>query len=358
MQEILNRQYFGNSVYEYLTAAVIIIITIAFIHIVKSIVVSRLKKKETVDDPTRHKFIIKSINRFLIPAVYLGALYLALESLSFGAKADKTIGVIYIIVVTWFLVRFVISLSDYLFRRYIERTQGESGSNRLKPLVGFLNLLIWIIGLIFLLDNLGFQISTIVAGLGISGIAVALAAQAVLGDLFSYFVIYFDKPFEIGDFVIFDGNMGAIEKIGIKTTRIRSISGEELVVSNSTLTGTILHNYKRMQRRRVVFKLGVTYQTPAEKLRYISTKVKEVIEKQPNTLFDRGHFQGFGNFSLDYEFVYYVLTSDYNVYMDTQQNINLEIYEDFEKQGIEFAYPTQTLFVNKEESEKEIKPGS
>ena len=197
-----------------------------------------------------------------------------------------------------------------------------------------------------MLDNLGFNISTLIAGLGITGIAVALAAQALLGDLFSYFVIFFDKPFEIGDFVVFENNSGSIEKIGIKTTRVRSLSGEQLIVSNSKLTNSLVHNYKRMEKRRVVFNIGVTYQTTAEQLKAIPEIVKNIIAKNEYAQFDRGHFQSFGDSSLKFEFVYFILTADYTIYMDVQQNINLEIYEEFGKRGIEFAYPTQTVFLN------------
>ena len=348
MTDFLQSKYFNNTVEEYLVAAGIILVTIIVIHVLKKIFLGRLKKRVEAGELTRHLFIVKSINRFLIPALYLGALYLALDSLSFGTKADKVIGTIYAIAVAWFGIRFSITAINYFLDKYFERLRGPDDSKKLRPLTALINFLVWIVGLLFLLDNLGFQVSAIVTGLGISGIAVALAAQALLGDLFSYFVIFFDRPFEIGDFIVFEGNAGSIEKIGIKTTRVRSLSGEQLIVSNSKLTSTLVHNFKRMERRRVVFKLGVTYQTKAEQLKAIPELVKEIISKQESTQFDRANFQGYGDFSLNFEFVYYVLTADYNVYMNTQEKINLDIYEEFEKRGIEFAYPTQTLFMNKE----------
>lgn len=348
MTDFLQNKYFNNTVEEYLVAAGIILLTIIVIHVLKKIFLGRLKKRTEAGELTRHLFIVKSINRFLIPALYLGALYLALDSLSFGTKADKVIGTIYAIAVAWFGIRFSITLINYFFDKSFEKLRGPDDSKKLRPLTALINFLVWIVGLLFLFDNLGFQVSAIVAGLGISGIAVALAAQALLGDLFSYFVIFFDRPFEIGDFIVFEGNAGSIEKIGIKTTRVRSLSGEQLIVSNSKLTSTLVHNFKRMERRRVVFTLGVTYQTKAEQLKAIPEIVKGIINKQESTEFDRAHFQGYGDFSLNFEFVYYVLSSDYVVYMNTQEKINLDIYEDFEKRGIEFAYPTQTLFMNKE----------
>ena len=168
-------------------------------------------------------------------------------------------------------------------------------------------------------------------------------------EIFSVTLLSSSTSFEIGDFIVFEGNAGSIEKIGIKSTRVRALSGEQLIVSNSKLTNSFVHNFKRMERRRVVFNLGVTYQTKSEQLKAIPALVKEIISKKENAEFDRAHFQGYGDFSLNFEFVYYILSSDYVVFMDTQEKINLTIYEEFEKMGIEFAYPTQTLFLNKEE---------
>ena len=207
--------------------------------------------------------------------------------------------------------------------------------------------MVWGIGITFLLDNLGFKISTVVAGLGIGGIAVALAAQTILGDLFSYFIIFFDRPFEIGDFIIIDSYMGNIEHIGIKTTRIRSLGGELLIFSNSDLTNSRIRNYKKMEKRRVVFSLGVTYQTNSEQLKEIPGIIRTAIETLEGAGFDRAHFASYGDFSLNFEVVYYVMSGDYGKYMDLQQEINLVIKEEFEKRGIEFAYPTQLLFIEK-----------
>jgi small-conductance mechanosensitive channel len=209
-----------------------------------------------------------------------------------------------------------------------------------------LKIAVWIAGLVFLMDNLGFKISAVLAGLGVGGIAVAIAAQAVLGDIFSYFSIIFDRPFEVGDFIISGDHMGSVEKIGIKTTRLRSLWGEQLVCSNTDLTNSRIRNYKRMERRRIVFSLGVTYQTPKKVVEEIPGIIREVIKRNGTTLFDRAHFLKYGDSALVFEVVYYVLTGDYNAYMDVQQEINLGIMEEFEKRGIEFAYPTQTLFVN------------
>jgi len=348
MKTLLEQEFFGNTILEYLIASLSIVITFLIIHFIKKFVIKRIQRNVDTSKNQRLKLLIRGINRRLIPLLYLGAVYIALETLSFGTKTDKIISTVYLVIAVWFGVRFTISVLEYTVGNFIERTRGEDEGRKLKPILSFVSFLVWIIGLLLLLDNLGFNISTLIAGLGITGIAVALAAQALLGDLFSYFVIFFDIPFEIGDFVVFEGISGNIEKIGIKTTRIRSLSGEQLIVSNSKLTNTLLHNYKRMERRRIVFNLGVTYQTKPEQLKVIPEIVKNIIMKNDNVQFDRGHFGSFGDSSLNFEFVYFVLSSDYVVYMDAQQKINLEVYEEFAKRGIEFAYPTQTIFLNKE----------
>jgi len=206
---------------------------------------------------------------------------------------------------------------------------------------------IWSIVLLAVLDNLGVNITTMIAGLGVGGIAVALAAQNILGDLFASLSIVLDKPFVVGDFLAIGDFLGSVEKVGIKTTRLRSLSGEQLVFSNNDLLNSRIRNYGRMHERRVVFSVGVTYQTSADELRTIPEILQKSVESEDHVRFDRAHFQKYGDFALIFEVVYYVLTADYNEYMDIQQAINLKIYDAFESSGIEFAYPTQTLYMNK-----------
>ena len=348
MNNILEYELWKNTLYDYIIAASILVVAIVLIHIFKGVLTSRLKDDESTESGVlNYRFIIRSISRFLIPLLYLGALYMALNTLETTPTVDKVFRVIYLVIDVYIVVRFIRTVLEFIISKYGKDDQKQYEYNRIRPLLGFVNFALYIIGILFILDNLGFQISTIIAGLGIGGIAIALAAQAVLGDLFSYFVIYFDKPFELGDFIIFDDKFGVIEKIGIKTTKIRALSGELLVTSNSYLTNNRIHNYKQMHRRRVVFKFGVVYQTPAEQLEKIPKLVKEIIEGIDNTTFDRAHFFKYGDFSLDFEVVYYVGSSDYIIYMDIQQDINLKLYRAFEEMGVEFAYPTQTLYMNK-----------
>lgn len=204
---------------------------------------------------------------------------------------------------------------------------------------------LWSIAVLLILDNLGFDITTLIAGLGVGGIAIGLAAQNILGDLFASLSIVFDKPFEIGDFIISGDYMGTVERIGLKTTRLRSLSGEQIVISNADLLSSRVRNYKRMAERRVVFSIGVTYGTPADVLAQIPTMVREAIEAQEKTRFDRSNFLAYGDFSLNFETVYYVLSSDYNVYAKIHEAILLTIYRRFQDAGIGFAFPTQSIHV-------------
>jgi len=351
LEELLKYQLWGNTILKYLIALAMFFAGLIIVTVFKKIVLSRLKKWAEKTTTTFDDFIIIGIKKSIVPILYYGSLYLAVTTLVLQPEVKTIINYISIIVLTFFGIKLFTSILDYSITTYTSREErSDHRAKQLKSLSAMARFLVWGVGLIFLLDNLGVNISTVVAGLGIGGIAVALAAQAVLGDLFSYFVIFFDKPFELGDFIIVDDKVGTIEHIGIKSTRIRALGGEQVVMSNTDLTGSRIHNYKKLQRRRVVFSLGVIYQTPAEKLKLIPDMVKQVIVENPDAEFDRGHFKNFGDFSLNFEFVYYVLSADYTTYMNIQQNINLEIFEKFEKEGIEFAYPSQTLFLNKEDN--------
>ena len=195
------------------------------------------------------------------------------------------------------------------------------------------------------LDNLGVNVSALIAGLGVGGIAVALAVQNILGDLFASFSIVLDKPFVIGDFIIVENFLGTIEHIGLKTTRVRSLSGEQLIFSNTDLLKSRIRNYKRMYERRIVFSIGVVYQTSHEKLTKIPNIIKHIINQQEQTRFDRAHFKEYGPYALNFEIVYWIENPDYNIYMEIQQAINLKIFQQFESEGIEFAYPSQSLYI-------------
>ncbi|MEB3286811.1 MAG: mechanosensitive ion channel family protein [Vampirovibrionales bacterium] len=245
------------------------------------------------------------------------------------------------------------SLIQYKLENIVEKKKNIEERHQIKTLIGplrfILLVVLWSILTLVALDNFGVNVTALVTGLGIGGVAVALAVQNTLSDLFAALSIAFDKPFIVGDFIITDDYMGNVEKIGLKTTRIRSLSGEEVIIPNHDLLNSRIRNYKRMQERRVVFSFGVIYQTSLAQLKTISGTVKGIIESIEQTRFDRANFFKFGDSSYDFEVVYYVLDSDYNLYMNIQEEINFGMIAAFEEAGIEFAYPTRTLYIHQPE---------
>jgi small-conductance mechanosensitive channel len=287
---------------------------------------------------------VKATRMWLVAvvAVFFGANYLELPGVATIAVTKAAT-----IAAFWQVGMWAWALIDFWLTRSRERALAKDpgAATSLTALTFVARLVLWAIVLLMTLDNLGINITAMVAGLGIGGVAVALAVQNILGDLFASLSIVIDKPFVIGDFIIVDEYMGTIEHVGLKTTRIRSLGGEQIVVSNGDLLKTRIRNYKRMRERRVLFGFGVLYQTPVAMVEKIPAIVRTIIEAQKDVRFDRAHFKGFGASSLDFEVVYWVLDPDYNRYMDTQQAINLGLMRAFEREGVGFAYPTRTLFV-------------
>jgi len=347
-KETLELSFLNNRVLDYLICVGVFLLSVIIIKIFEVIILKRLKKWAEKTTTTLDDFVVGIFERVITPFLYLGALYLSIQILTLNAFLAKVVNVLGIAVLTIFTVRVASLLITYGFENYSRKTRQSSATDySLKGILKVIKFILWSGAVIFFLDNLGFKISAVIAGLGIGGVAIALAAQAVLKDLFSYFSILFDRPFEVGDFVIVGDLLGTIEHIGIKTTRIRSLGGEQLVFSNSDLTNSRVRNYKRMQKRRVVFKLGVVYNTSLKTLKEIPQIIEKAIKSIKDTVFDRAHFSSYGDFNLVFEVVYYVLSSDYNKYMDIQQEINFLIKEEFEKKKIEFAFPTQTIHLNK-----------
>lgn len=280
---------------------------------------------------------------FLVIVVFFASLSLTLDPAT-DAMIAKITKVIIALQIAFWLSGF---LRAWIFHILSRKTKRDGASMGALAVLNFISqIMLWSIALLLILQNIGIDITALVAGLGIGGIAVALSLQRILNDLFASLSIVLDKPFVIGDFVMFDDFLGTIEHIGIKTTRLRSLTGEQIICANGELLNTRIRNFKRMQERRVVFKIGVIYDTSYERLQRIPVMFKAIIDALDNTRFDRAHFFEYGDFSLNFEIVYYVLSPDYNLYMDAQQVINLEIYQQFQQESIEFAYPTQSLHVH------------
>lgn len=349
-QTILVSRYFGNTVQAYGMAVLVFAGIMAVLYFFRTVIIGRLKM---LAEKTAGDFddLLVGLVEQIGPSVYFViSFYVAARTLLINKTLEKVITFVFVLAVTVKVIKMIQQCVAYgLGKMYVKSGEKDtSGVTAIQSITKIINGILWAGGAVFILDNLGVNVSAVVAGLGIGGVAIALAAQAVLGDLFSSFAIFMDKPFIVGDFIIVGDFKGEVEHIGIKTTRIRSIDGEQVIFSNSDLTNSRIRNYRRMETRRVAFQIGVTYQTSLEQLKKIPPAVTDIIKGVDKAKLDRVHFLSFGDFSLNFEIVYFVLGNDYNLYMDVHQKINFALKERFEKEGIEFAYPTQTLFVTKE----------
>jgi len=299
------------------------------------------KTKTKLDDE-----ILKNIKKPIYFSVMLLGAFYALEFIDVLQPYSGALTFIFT-VAEILLITFVITkVVNVVIVWYSEKSKSLS-VHILFVFKKIINAVIFIFAFLFILDVSGFDITGLAVGLGVGGIAIAFALQNVLSDVFSAFSIYFDKPFEIGDFIIVGEYAGTVTKIGMKSTRVKLLQGEELVLSNRELTATSVRNFKKLKKRRIVFHLGVTYDTPLKKLEKVPGMIQKIIDDNELTKPDRIHFKEFGDFSLNFEIVYYMKIGDYAKYMDTQQEINFKIKEVFEKEGIEMAFPTQTIFLNK-----------
>lgn len=337
----------GNSVTRWLFAFAVILVVYALLRIGKGFIGRQLsalarKSKVTWDDLVAELLERWTKSFFLVAvSIYSGSLFLTLP-----ARVERLITILVLAAVFLQLAIWGNHAITWFSQRARDKVSQDPESLSTYTAMAFIGkLVLWSVILLLALHNMGVNITAMVASLGIGGIAIALAVQNILGDLFASMAIILDKPFVVGDFIIVGELMGTVERIGLKTSRVRSLSGEQIVFSNNDLLNSRVRNFKRMWERRVVFTVGVTYQTPREKLEAIPASIREIIERQEIARFDRAHFKSYGDFALIFEMVYFVKDPSYNVYMDVQQAINLEIYERFEEEGIEFAYPTQTLLL-------------
>lgn len=352
MAIIIDEKILGNTLLQWLLALAIFAVTVAILWLTRRLLGRYLAafaaRTETIWDDILSSCVSNTKLLFFIAA----GLFAASMFIELPEHVNSLITKLFIVAFLlqagiWGVILINLWLESY------RRRAAEKSPEALTTLgvVGFVGkIILWSVVLLLVLDNLGVDITALVAGLGIGGIAIALAIQNILGDLFASLSIILDKPFVVGDFIVIDDYLGSVEHVGLKTTRLRSLSGEQLVFSNSDLLNSRIRNYGRMFQRRVVFTIGVTYETQRDKLVRIPKIIREAIEAEEQTRFDRSHFVKYGDSALLYETVYYVLSSDYNTYMDIQQAINLKIFEAFERERIEFAYPTQKLLLTRSES--------
>lgn len=348
----LDQTILNNSLLQWLIAVAASLVTVLLLRIVQNLARRRLTALATRTATQWDDILVALTARtkllfLIVVSIFVASVFLELPDRIQSAVSSLFFIALFIQSGIWGVTLVARVLESYRLHA-LENNRAEVTTINLISLV--VRIVLWSVVALLVLDNLGVNVTALVAGLGIGGVAVALALQNILGDLFASLSITFDKPFIIGDFLIIGEHMGSVENVGLKTTRVRSLSGEQLVFSNSDLLNSRIRNYGRMFERRVVFSIGVTYETPRDKLRRIPEIIRKVVEAQDETRFDRSHFMKYGDYALMFETVYYVLSPDYNIYMDIQQSIYFAIHEGFEQEGIEFAYPTQKLFVHKDES--------
>ena len=344
----LEASYLKNTPAEWALAALVLCGSLLVLYLLRYRLLKWLRVKVRNDDSTAIGTVIDIAVNTRLPFLLMLSIFAGSQLLELSAKVERMITtavIIFLIVQAGFWGNRAIHLG---ISHYITRRDREDGAAKTTTAVaGYIGqLVLWSMVVLMLLGNLGFDITALVASFGIGGIAVALAAQNILGDIFASISIVIDKPFVIDDFIIVDDYMGTVEYIGLKTTRMRSLSGEQIIFANTDLLKSRVRNYKRMNERRIIFQFGIIYQTSAEKLKRIPGMVREIIQAQSHTRFDRAHFAKFGESSLDFEVVYYITDRDYNLYMDVQQAINLALFQRLAEESIEFAYPTRTLYLN------------
>ena len=344
----LGQEFIGNSLFQWFKAIILFFIALSVLKLLQTVVLNRLTKlfsktKTEIDD-----IVINAINAIYWPFYVFAALYFALQFLIIPTVLERGIFYIFIIIVVYYAIKFFAEFIDFGAKVIMARKDSQENASIIKLLSTVAKMVLWVGAIVLILSNMGVDVTSMIAGLGIGGLAIALALQNILGDLFSSLSIYFDKPFKVGDFIVVGDQMGTVTKIGIKTTRVQVPQGEELVMANSELTKSAVRNFGVMQRRRNLYHIGVTYDTPAEKLKRIPEMIKTIVGQYDNLEFDRVHLKSFADSSLLFEIVYYVQSGDYKEFMNMQQRVNLAIVEKFNQEKIEFAFPTQTVYVKKD----------
>ena len=334
----------NNSLLKYLISIIVFAVSLIAMNIVLILFLKVLLKLNTKLQNAFVLNLVKSIKKRLRPLIFIIALSFGRVGLVLPKEVSGYWAKIVVVFFIIFVVMFICDIISNFSNNYLSNKKGVVISD---GIITILKALVWVIGFLTILSNLGVNVNTFIAGLGIGGVAVAFAAQSIIADLFNYFVIVFDKPFLKGDYIQIDADKGVVEYIGIKSTRIRRNSGEQLLISNTNLLASRIQNYRILEKRRQYMMLGVEYSTPLEKLKVIPDISKTVIETN-NTEFVSARFIEFADSSLNFEVIYYVNTADYNEFVRVVEDINYKIIDEFNKLGVGFAFPSRTLYISKE----------
>ncbi len=351
LPEIFRQLFQTNQQNAEIIASILIFATVAIIGWCTYLVICRYfckwtkKTKTTLDDN-----ILSAVKAIIIIMIVIFGIEYALSPLSILEPYNETLNGVFLVLQIMLGAFAVTRVANIIIDWYDSKTANKEGKNShhlLFLLKKIIQILVFIFAILIILYVFQVDLTGAVVGLGVGGIAIAFALQSTLSDFFSAFSIYFDRPFEIGDFIVVGDYSGTVTNIGVKSTRLRLLQGEELVISNKELTNASVRNFRKLEKRRVTFTLGVTYDTKSEKLRKISEIIKNIFESVELADLDRVNFTEFGDFSLKFLIIYYVNSSDWGKYLETQESINFAIKEAFEREGIEMAFPTNTVYLKK-----------
>ncbi len=347
--EALDYQLGNNTIFQYLIALCVFVLSIFVLKIFKQIIIRWLKKLAKRTNVKFDDALVAMIDAVSWPFYVILSFYIALRFIELPQAVGQYLPAVIFILIAYYIVKAIQVLIDYWADKLAREKEKnvEIDSSSAKFLRRVLKAILWTIAVILILQHFGYNISTLAAGLGIGGIAIAFALQNILGDIFASFSIHFDKPFQVGDFIVAGDGMGTVKSIGIKSTRLQSLQGEELIISNRELTETRIRNFKRMEKRRIVFNFGVVYKTSTDKLKKIPDIVRKIIDNIDLAELNRVYFKEFADFSLNFEVVYFLNSINFDDYVKVRQEINLTLKDALEKEKIEMAYPTQTIFVKK-----------
>ncbi len=342
---VLDQEFLGTRLWYWMYALVTFVATVFALGIVKRIVEHRLANIAERTETDLDDLVVDLIRRTRTFFLLALGFYAAHHWLTISDHAQIWVNRVVSFAVYFQIGLWGVGLVQFGIRRMVRGRPADDPARTLgSGVLGFLaKVLLWGLVLLSYLQAIDYEIKPLLASLGISGIAVALALQNILGDLFASITILLDKPFVVGDSIVIGDFNGTIEKIGVKSTRLRSVSGEEIIIGNQDLVSSRVRNFKRMRERRQIFTVGITYDTPRAKIERVPLMLKEIITSIPETRYDRAHFKNLGTSSLDFEVVYFVEKPDYHTLMDVQQKINLAILDRFDAEEIDFAFPTQTV---------------
>ncbi len=346
-----NWNLWGNSGINYLQSLLLFLVLAFTFKIFQVIILHRLEKLSQKTDTDIDDFLVGLVKSVKPPLYFLLALFLSIKSLHFSNEWERIITIILFIIIAYQTIILISQAIDYVVYKLSTGTKEDEKNKEIIKLLGRIAKgAVWVVAILIILDNMGVNVTSAIAGLGIGGIAIAMAVKDLLSDMIASLSIFMDKPFRVGETVKIGTDRGKVESVGIKTTRIRTIGGEQLIIPNKDLAEARIRNMKRMEKRRVKFTLGVVYGLSANIIEKIPNIIQEIIEKEggEEVEFNRSHFATYGDYSLNFETVYHIKSNEYTKYMDIQQKINLAIYKKFEEEKIEFAYPTQVVYLNKD----------